>query len=46
LAEKYGGIALEDLTEIRNTIRYSAEMDMWGEASPEWAQGFKMRVWF
>jgi putative transposase len=27
LAEKYGGIALEDLTEIRNTIRYSAEMN-------------------
>ncbi|KUH33780.1 transposase [Thermococcus celericrescens] len=27
LAEKYGGIALEDLTEIRNSIRYSAEMN-------------------
>jgi putative transposase len=27
LAEKYGGIALEDLTEIRDSIRYSAEMN-------------------
>ncbi|NJE62103.1 RNA-guided endonuclease TnpB family protein [Thermococcus sp. 21S7] len=27
LAEKYGGIALEDLTEIRESIRYSAEMN-------------------
>ena len=27
LAEKYGGIALEDLTEIRNTIRYSAQLN-------------------
>ncbi|MCE4623741.1 MAG: RNA-guided endonuclease TnpB family protein, partial [Caldisphaeraceae archaeon] len=27
LAEKYGGIALEDLTKIRNSIRYSAEMN-------------------
>jgi len=27
LAEKYGGIALEDLTEIRASIRYSAEMN-------------------
>ncbi len=27
LAEKYGGIALEDLTEIRKSIRYSAEMN-------------------
>ncbi|WP_456394434.1 RNA-guided endonuclease InsQ/TnpB family protein [Thermococcus sp.] len=26
-AEKYGGLALEDLTEIRNSIRYSAEMN-------------------
>ncbi len=27
LAEKYGGIALEDLTEVRDSIRYSAEMN-------------------
>jgi len=27
LAEKYGGIALEDLSEIRDSIRYSAEMN-------------------
>ncbi|NJE05194.1 transposase [Thermococcus sp. M36] len=27
LAGKYGGIALEDLTEIRDSIRYSAEMN-------------------
>jgi len=27
LAKEYGGIALEDLTEIRETIRYSAEMN-------------------
>ncbi|AEK71995.1 IS element ISTsi1 orfB, putative trasposase [Thermococcus sp. 4557] len=27
VAEKYGGIALEDLTEIRESIRYSAEMN-------------------
>jgi len=27
LAEKYGGIALEDLTEIRDSIRYSVEMN-------------------
>lgn len=27
LAEKYGGIALEDLTKIRDSIRYSAEMN-------------------
>jgi len=27
LAEKYGGIALEDLTEVRNSIRYSAEVN-------------------
>ncbi|WP_010479494.1 RNA-guided endonuclease InsQ/TnpB family protein [Thermococcus zilligii] len=27
LAGKYGGIALEDLAEIRNSIRYSAEMN-------------------
>jgi len=27
LAEKYGGLALEDLTEIRESIRYSAEMN-------------------
>ncbi|MDK2984261.1 MAG: putative transposase, partial [Thermococcaceae archaeon] len=27
LAVKYGGIALEDLTEIRDSIRYSAEMN-------------------
>ena len=27
LAEEYGGIALEDLTEIRDSIRYSAEMN-------------------
>ncbi|MGQ4913174.1 MAG: RNA-guided endonuclease InsQ/TnpB family protein [Candidatus Asgardarchaeia archaeon] len=27
LAEKYGGIALEDLTEIRESIRYSAAMN-------------------
>ncbi|MFA4646548.1 transposase [Pyrococcus kukulkanii] len=27
LAEKYGGIALEDLTEIRESIRYSAVMN-------------------
>ncbi|GAB6102158.1 RNA-guided endonuclease TnpB family protein [Thermococcus atlanticus] len=27
LAEKYGGLALEDLTEIRDSIRYSAEMN-------------------
>ena len=27
LAEKYGGIALEDLMEIRNSIRYSAEVN-------------------
>ncbi|WP_143592343.1 RNA-guided endonuclease InsQ/TnpB family protein, partial [Thermococcus litoralis] len=27
LAEKYGGVALEDLTEIRYSIRYSAEMN-------------------
>ena len=27
LAEKYGGIALEDLTEIRDSIRYSAEVN-------------------
>ncbi|WP_456398660.1 RNA-guided endonuclease InsQ/TnpB family protein, partial [Palaeococcus sp. (in: euryarchaeotes)] len=27
LAEKYGGIALEDLTEIRDSIRYSAVMN-------------------
>ncbi|MEB2792486.1 MAG: transposase [Caldisphaeraceae archaeon] len=27
LAEKYGGIALEDLTKIRNSIRYSAKMN-------------------
>ena len=27
LAEKYGGIALEDLTEIRDSIRYSAEIN-------------------
>ena len=27
LAEKYSGIALEDLTEIRDSIRYSAEMN-------------------
>jgi len=27
LAEKYGGIALEDLTEIRGSIRYSVEMN-------------------
>ncbi|WP_042698286.1 RNA-guided endonuclease InsQ/TnpB family protein [Thermococcus sp. PK] len=27
LAEKYGGITLEDLTEIRDSIRYSAEMN-------------------
>ncbi|MHA1332476.1 MAG: RNA-guided endonuclease InsQ/TnpB family protein [Candidatus Odinarchaeia archaeon] len=27
LAEDYGGIALEDLTEIREAIRYSAEMN-------------------
>ena len=27
LAEKYGGIALEDLTEIRDSIRCSAEMN-------------------
>ncbi|NJE10536.1 RNA-guided endonuclease TnpB family protein [Thermococcus sp. MAR1] len=27
LAEKYGGIALEDLTEIRDSIKYSAEMN-------------------
>ncbi|AAL81139.1 transposase [Pyrococcus furiosus DSM 3638] len=27
LAEKYGGIALEDLTEIRDSIRYSAELN-------------------
>ncbi|MCD6189712.1 MAG: transposase, partial [Thermococcus sp.] len=27
LAEKYGGIALEDLTEIRDSIGYSAEMN-------------------
>ena len=27
LAEKYGSIALEDLTEIRGSIRYSAEMN-------------------
>ncbi|ACS91088.1 MAG TPA: IS200/IS605 family element transposase accessory protein TnpB [Thermococcaceae archaeon] len=27
LAEKYGGIALEDLTGIRESIRYSAEMN-------------------
>jgi len=27
LAEKYGGIALEDLTGIRNSIRYSAEVN-------------------
>jgi len=27
LAEKYSGIALEDLTEIRTSIRYSAEMN-------------------
>ncbi|WP_297435405.1 transposase [Thermococcus sp.] len=26
-AEKYGGIALEDLTEIRESIRYSAKMN-------------------
>jgi putative transposase len=26
-AEKYGGIALEDLTEIRDSIRYSTEMN-------------------
>ncbi|ANF23410.1 RNA-guided endonuclease InsQ/TnpB family protein [Thermococcus piezophilus] len=26
-AEKYGGLALEDLTEIRASIRYSAEMN-------------------
>ena len=27
VAEKYGGIALEDLTKIRESIRYSAEMN-------------------
>ncbi|NJE09401.1 RNA-guided endonuclease TnpB family protein [Thermococcus sp. MAR1] len=27
LAKKYGGIVLEDLTEIRESIRYSAEMN-------------------
>ncbi len=27
LAEEYGGIALEDLTNIRESIRYSAEMN-------------------
>ncbi|KUK04553.1 RNA-guided endonuclease InsQ/TnpB family protein [Methermicoccus shengliensis] len=27
MAEKYGGIALEDLSEIRSSIRYSAEMN-------------------
>ena len=27
LAEKYGGIALEDLTEIRDSIRYSVELN-------------------
>ncbi len=27
LAEEYGGIALEDLTNIRDSIRYSAEMN-------------------
>ncbi|QDA32005.1 IS200/IS605 family element transposase accessory protein TnpB [Thermococcus indicus] len=27
LAEKYGGLALEDLTEIRESIRYSTEMN-------------------
>ncbi|ALM74379.1 RNA-guided endonuclease InsQ/TnpB family protein [Thermococcus barophilus] len=27
LAEKYGGLALEDLTKIRDSIRYSAEMN-------------------
>jgi len=27
LAEKYGGIALEDLTEIQESIRYSVEMN-------------------
>ncbi|ASJ13443.1 RNA-guided endonuclease InsQ/TnpB family protein [Thermococcus thioreducens] len=27
LAEKYGGLALEDLTEIRDSIRYSAEIN-------------------
>ncbi|WP_324734966.1 transposase [Thermococcus sp. SY098] len=27
LAKKYGGLALEDLTEIRDSIRYSAEMN-------------------
>ncbi len=27
VAEKYGGIALEDLTEIRESIRYSAEIN-------------------
>lgn len=27
LVEKYGGIALENLTEIRESIRYSAEMN-------------------
>lgn len=27
IAGKYGGIALEDLTEIRDSIRYSAEMN-------------------
>ncbi|WP_148882044.1 RNA-guided endonuclease InsQ/TnpB family protein [Thermococcus aciditolerans] len=27
LAEKYGGIALEDLMEIRDSIRYSAELN-------------------
>jgi len=27
LAERYGGIALEDLTEIRDSIRYSAQLN-------------------
>ena len=27
VAEEYGGLALEDLTEIRDSIRYSAEMN-------------------